>query len=68
MSLKELRGPCYDVSHAHHFDEIERQVKSLKQLAGPVYDVESGHHFNEIAQRIDSLKTLRKDTTYRLEK
>jgi hypothetical protein len=62
-TIKELTGPCYDVSHQHQFTEIEQRIKSLKQLAGPVYDIESDHHFTEIADRVNNLKNLRKEIT-----
>ena len=58
-TLKDLKGPVYNVDHECKFNEFMSKVDQLKSLQGPAYDIgESDHHYEGIKQNIAELKNL----------
>ena len=39
-TLKELKGPVYDIELEHHFNEISKRISGVQQLLGPIYQKE----------------------------
>ncbi len=57
QSIKELKGPVYDVGHQSKFNEIVKGVERIEKLIGPVY-IDEKHGYSESARPVDQAKKL----------